>query len=500
MRICFSEYVKYSLEFSFFLLILAIISILFVPANKTRFINQLALFFTGFLFLISVAMIYYFKPSYFYYQYIFDLFCSKTLFFNLDFSFGLDGIALLFLFLTNLLSFLCVIFIFNISFLNKKTLILNLLFVQLCLFFIFSSLNLFVFYIFFEFLLVPMYFIIGFWGSRSRKIRASYLLLYYTIASSILLLVAIFHIYVKIGTFSMEVLRFFSFDYDEIWLWFAFFLSFAAKAPLFPFHIWLPEAHVEAPTIGSVILAGILLKLGVFGFIRYNLCLFPNASMYFVPMIYLICILGILYASLNAIRQTDLKRIIAYSSVAHMNLVVMGIFCLDIIGINGAIIQSLSHGFVSGALFFCIGILYERYHSRLLIYYSGLVHFMPLFSFMFLFFTMANIALPGTSSFVGEFLLLLAIFSKSSVAGFFAALGVILSSIYAIWLFNRIIFGNIKNVTLLQFTDLNKSEFFILVFLVVFVLLIGIVPSYFLEFLTPSILKIISRNYDFDLI
>jgi len=242
----------------------------------------------------------------------------------------------------------------------------------------------------------------------------------------------------------------------------SFFLSFASKIPMFPFHIWLPEAHVEAPTVGSVLLAGILLKLGVFGFLRFSLSLFPEASFYFSPLVYILSICGVIYASFNAIRQTDFKRIIAYSSIAHMNLVTMGIFSFNTIGLEGSIIQSISHGFVASAMFFMIGILYDRYHSRLLSYYGGLVHMMPVFSALFLGFTMANIALPGTSSFVGEFLLLLGIFKMNILASIFGALGVILCGAYSLWLYNRLIFGNLKISYTLKFKDMNLREFSVL--------------------------------------
>jgi len=245
----------------------------------------------------------------------------------------------------------------------------------------------------------------------------------------------------------------------------------------------LPEAHVEAPTVGSVLLAGILLKLGVYGFLRFSLCLFPDLSLFFSPLIYLLSILGIIYASLTAIRQTDLKRIVAYSSIAHMNLVTLGIFSFSIIGIEGAILQSISHGFVSGALFFLVGIIYDRYHSRLLYYYGGLVHMMPIYSILFLIFTMANIALPGTSSFVGEFLLLCGVYQTNSLTAFIAALGVILSGAYSLWLYNRIIFGNLKIHNTIIFKDINFREFSILFPLLILVIVVGIYPSFFLNYI-----------------
>ena len=302
------------------------------------------------------------------------------------------------------------------------------------------------------------------------------------------MLLGILYIYSIVGSLNLEYLLTYSFTFNEqYWLWLAFFLSFASKVPMFPLHIWLPEAHVEAPTVGSVILAGILLKLGVFGFLRYSLTLFPLASFYFSPLIYLFSICGVIYASFSAIRQTDFKRIIAYSSVSHMNLVTLGIFSFNIIGLEGSLIQSISHGFVSSAMFFMIGILYDRYHSRLLYYFGGLVHLMPLYAFFFLFFTMANIALPGTSSFVGEFLLLYGIFQMNVTTAILAATGVILGGAYSLWLYNRLIFGNLKISYTLKFTDLNAREFCILFPLAALVLLMGIYPTFFLDSIHFSI-------------
>ncbi len=352
------------------------------------------------------------------------------------------------------------------------------------LFLLFSTLNLFFFYIFFEAVLIPMYFLIGFFGSRERKIRAAYLFFFYTLLGSLCLLFALMYIYAKTGTLNYEYLYYISFSpIEQRWLWLAFFLSFASKIPLFPFHIWLPEAHVEAPTVGSVLLAGILLKLGVYGFLRFNLNLFIDASFFFSPLVHILSIFGIIYASMNALRQTDMKRIIAYSSVAHMNLITMGIFSFNVIGVAGSILQSISHGFVSGALFFLVGVLYKRYHSRYLFYYSGLTHMMPLFSFFFCFFTMANIALPGTSSFVGEFLLLYGIFQFDFFSCFFATVGVIICGAYSLWLYNRVCFGNLKLGYIFLYEDLDLKEFFIFFLLVLFVLLIGVYPELFLHYL-----------------
>jgi proton-translocating NADH-quinone oxidoreductase chain M len=405
---------------------------------------------------------------------------------NLSFSFGLDGISIFFFVLTSLLIFLCILFIWNERLLKEYA--MNLLLIELLLLLVFSVLDIFLFYIFFEAILIPMFVLIGIWGSRERKIRAVYLLFFYTLFGSLLMLVGLLYIYTLTGTLNLEYLLAYKFTMEEqCWLWLAFFLSFASKIPMFPFHVWLPEAHVEAPTVGSVLLAGILLKLGVYGFLRFSLSLFPDASLYFSPLVYLLSVLGVIYASLSAIRQTDLKRIIAYSSVAHMNLVTLGIFSFNIIGIEGSILQSISHGFVSGAMFLLIGILYDRYHSRLLYYYGGLVHMMPVYATFLLIFTMANIALPGTSSFVGEFLLLLGIYKTNVMSAIVGALGVILCGAYSLWLYNRIIFGNLKTSFIVRFKDVNFLEFSILLPLLFFVLYMGVYPSFFSNFIHLSV-------------
>jgi len=401
---------------------------------------------------------------------------------NLSYSFGLDGISVHFFFLSALLVFLCILFIWNEN--NFKEYAINLLLIELFLLIIFSVLDLMLFFIFFEAILIPMYLIIGVWGSRERKIRAVYLFFFYTLCGSLLMLIGILYIYNQVGTLNLEYLLAWNFSLNEqLFLWFAFFFSFASKIPMFPFHIWLPEAHVEAPTVGSVLLAGILLKLGVYGFLRFSLTIFADASLYFSPLVYLLSIIGVIYASLSALRQTDLKRIIAYSSIAHMNLVTLGIFSFNVIGLEGSIIQSISHGFVSGGMFLLIGILYDRYHSRFLYYYGGIVHFMPIYAVLFLIFTLANIALPGTSSFTGEFLLLTGIYKTNVITAVVSALGVILSGGYSLWLYNRVVFGNIKVNYTLKFTDVSLREFSIMFPLFLFVLLMGIYPTYFLSYI-----------------
>jgi proton-translocating NADH-quinone oxidoreductase chain M len=449
-------------------------------------IKRIGLLFSFLTFFLSLWIWILFDNNYSRFQYVSEL--SWMPLTNLNFSLGVDGISLFFILLTTLLCPLCLLTSWNSIVKRQKEYFISFLVMESLLILVFSVKDLLLFYIFFESVLIPMFIIIGVWGSRERKIRASYMFFLYTLFGSVLMLLAILYIYFKVGSTDYETLLSFNFsNLEQKLLWLAFFASFASKVPMLPVHIWLPEAHVEAPTSGSVILAGILLKLGSYGLIRYSLPLFPSASLYFVPFVFSLAICGIVYTSLTAIRQTDLKRIIAYTSVAHMNLVVLGIFSFNILGLEGAILQSISHGFVSSALFLLIGVIYDRHHTRMIKYYSGLVHTMPLFSLIFLLFTMANIALPGTSSFVGEFLLLAGVFKISIVAAFFGATGMILGGAYSLWLFNRITYGNLKIQYITHFQDVNYREFMIFLPLVMGTLIIGIYPNLILDSVHSSV-------------
>lgn len=468
----------------FLILLISLFILFFIPSSNKNLIRSIGLGSTGLVLVLSCLILATFNGNVYYFQH-FNLYTFGLDFLNIYFAVGLDGISIFFFLLSSFLIFLCVLFVWEDKFLKQY--IISLIVLDLLLLLVFSVLDLLLFYIFFEAILIPMYLIIGIWGSRERKVRAVYLFFLYTLVGSLFLLLGILYIYSKVGTLNFEYINSYQFSFTEqYWLWLVFFFSFSSKIPMFPFHIWLPEAHVEAPTVGSVLLAGILLKLGVYGFLRFSLILFPDASLYFSPFVYLLSILGIIYASLSAIRQTDLKRIIAYSSIAHMNLVTLGIFSFTLLGIEGAVVQSISHGFVSGAMFLLIGILYDRYHSRFLYYYSGLVHMMPVYSTFFLIFTMANIALPGTSSFVGEFLLLSGLYKTNIFCCILATLGVILCGAYSLWLYNRAIFGNLKINNTLIFKDINYREFSILLPLLFLMLLMGIYPNFFLNYLHLS--------------
>jgi proton-translocating NADH-quinone oxidoreductase chain M len=361
---------------------------------------------------------------------------------------------------------------------------------------VFTTLDLLLFYIFFESVLIPMFLIIGIWGSRERKIRAAYFFFLYTLLGSVLMLLGILYIYFQTGTTDYEILISVNLtELEQKVLWFTFFASFATKVPMLPMHIWLPEAHVEAPTSGSVILAGVLLKLGTYGLLRFSFPLFPEANFYFTPLVYSLAAIGIVYTSFTAIRQTDFKRIIAYTSVAHMNLVIIGLFSFNTIGLEGAILQSISHGFVASALFIIIGIVYERYHTRMVKYYGGLVHIMPIYSIIFLLFTMANIGLPGTGSFVGEFLILTGSFTANTSITVISATGMVLGGCYSLWLFNRIIYGNLKTQYILVFNDINKREFLIMLPLIIGTLVMGIYPKIFLTPIHMSVNMLLEQLY-----
>ena len=469
----------------FSILTISLLILFFIPSTNNQTIRVFSLFATAIVLLLSCSLLVQFDCNSYYFQNVVTYSIGSNLI-NLSFSFGLDGISIFFFVLTSFLIFLCILFIWNDKLLKEYT--MSLLLIELLLLLVFSVLDIFLFYIFFEAILIPMFVLIGIWGSRERKIRAVYLLFFYTLFGSLLMLIGLLYMYSITGTLNLEYLLTWNFTFTEqCWLWLAFFLSFASKIPMFPFHVWLPEAHVEAPTVGSVLLAGILLKLGVYGFLRFSLSLFPEASLFFSPLIYLLSVIGVIYASLNAIRQTDLKRIIAYSSVAHMNLITLGIFSFNILGLEGAILQSISHGFVSGAMFLLVGILYDRYHSRLLFYYGGLVHMMPLYAIFLLIFTLANIALPGTSSFVGEFLLLTGIYKTNIISAIVGTTGVILCGAYSLWLYNRMIFGNLKITSITKFKDLNFREFSILLPLLILVIFMGISPSFFADFIHLSV-------------
>jgi proton-translocating NADH-quinone oxidoreductase chain M len=398
-----------------------------------------------------------------------------------------------FIILTGLLIPLCILASWTAIQNYVKEYMIAWLMLEALLMCVFSVLDLILFYIFFESVLIPMFLIIGIWGSRERKIRAAYQFFLYTLIGSLLMLLAVLLIYFQAGTTDIHVLMTTEFsERRQMFMWLAFFASFAVKIPMLPFHIWLPEAHVEAPTAGSVILAGILLKLGGYGFLRFSIPLFPEATIYFTPLVYTMSILAIIYASLTTLRQVDMKKIIAYSSVAHMNFCTIGMFTLNVQGVEGSILLMLSHGIVSSALFLCIGVLYDRHHTRIVRYYSGLVHTMPIFVTILFIFTLANLSLPGTSSFIGEFLILVGAYQSNTVTTFLAATGMVLRGAYSLWLFNRICYGNLKMYSLGGFRDVDRRELSIFVPLLFLTFYMGVYPEVFLDAMHVSVLHLVA--------
>jgi NADH-quinone oxidoreductase subunit M len=400
---------------------------------------------------------------------------------SITFKLGVDGYSLPFVLLTAFLMPFCILASWRSIERRVREYMVAFLILETLMIGVFVSLDLVLFYLFFEGGLIPMFLIIGVWGGE-RRIYASFKFFLYTLLGSVLLLIAVMAMWKTAGTTDIAALLTYHFAPSlQKWLWLAFFASFAVKMPMWPVHTWLPDAHVEAPTAGSVILAGILLKMGGYGFIRFSLPMFPDASHDFAPLIYALSIIAIIYTSLVALMQEDMKKLIAYSSVAHMGFVTMGLFSMTAQGIEGAMFLMVSHGLVSGALFLCVGVVYDRMHTRQIAAYGGLVHRMPLYAAAFMVFTLANIGLPGTSGFVGEFLSLLGTFRANSWVAFFATFGTILSAAYALWLYRKIIFGKLVKPELMGMLDLSPREMWVMAPLVALVIFYGVRPGVILD-------------------
>ena len=411
----------------------------------------------------------------------------------ISYHMGVDGISMLFVILTTFLMPFCVLASWYSVQDRVKEYMIAFLVLETLMIGVFCALDLVVFYVFFEGGLIPMFLIIGVWGGK-RRIYASFKFFLYTLLGSVLMLLAVMAMYWQAGTSDITVLMDHSFPANmQTWLWLAFFASFAVKMPMWPVHTWLPDAHVEAPTAGSVILAAILLKMGGYGFIRFSLPMFPIASDMFAPFVFVLSVIAIVYTSLVALMQEDVKKLIAYSSVAHMGFVTMGIFTMTTQGVQGGIFQMLSHGIVSGALFLCVGVIYDRMHTREIAAYGGLVNRMPWYAVAFMVFTMANVGLPGTSGFVGEFLTLVGAFKVNSWVAFVATTGVILSAGYALWLYRKVVFGALEKESLKGITDLTLREKVILVPLIIITILFGIYPMPILDVTAASVDKLILK-------
>lgn len=491
----------------FKLILLPVISILIlagIPRYALKVIKQIALFLSLIIFVYSLYLYCIFDPYSFTYQYYQTFLVWK----GINFIIGVDGISLFFIILSTFLIPICLLTNWTSVNYRYKEFALVLFLLEFFLINVFSNLDFFFFYVFFEAVLIPMFIMIGIWGSRERKIHAAYQFFLYTFIGSILMLVSLLIIYLHVGSTSFDLIKYVGLPFEkQLLVWLALFLALAVKVPMYPFHIWLPEAHVEAPTSGSVLLAGILLKLGTYGFIRILLPLFPYALVYFKPFVFMLLLISILYGSFATLRQIDLKKIIAYSSIVHMNFALLGLFTNSLEGIQGSFFIMLSHGIVSSALFFSIGVLYDRYHTRIIAYYGGLVQFMPIFSLIFLIFILSNMGFPGSSSFVGEILVLIAIVNFNEQVGIISSLSMLFGAVYSIWLYNRIIFGELRLYNyfynknnflliykanwMLKFMDITKREFFIFLPLCFLNFLLGIYPSCILNYTYISALHLL---------
>ena len=475
--------------------------IFFVKANKSKYQSNkyVALFISLANFLLSLYLWYIFDKTSTDFQFVENREWIPGL---INYKVGVDGISILFIILTTFITPLCVISV-NSTIENRlKDFLIAILLMETLMIGVFCSLDLIIFYLFFEGGLIPMFLIIGIWGGQ-RRVYSAFKFFLYTLLGSVLMLIAIISIYWMTGTTDVEKLYEIGLEtkYQNL-LWLAFFSSFAVKTPMWPVHTWLPDAHVEAPTAGSVLLAAILLKMAGYGFIRFSLGLFPRASDYFIPLIFLLSLIAIIYTSLVALMQEDMKKLIAYSSVAHMGFVTLGIFTMTQQGISGSIFQMISHGLVSAALFFSVGVIYERMHTRLINHYGGIVSVMPKYSIVLMIFVLGAIGLPGTSGFIGEFLILLSAFQKSFLVAAIASFGVILAAAYMLWLYKRVIFGKLINENLKNILDLRKSEIIILWSLAIPIVFFGFYPDPLISTTEVSInnlLKIYNSNLEVNL-
>jgi NADH-quinone oxidoreductase subunit M len=414
--------------------------------------------------------------------------------FDIAYHMGVDGISVLFVLLSTLLTPICVLASWEAITVRVKEYMIAFLVLETLMVGMFCALDFVGFYIFFEGVLIPMFLIIGVWGG-ARRVYAAFKFFLYTLLGSVLMLLAILYMYFESGTTDIPTLMAHGFaPAAQTWLWLAFFASFAVKVPMWPVHTWLPDAHVEAPTAGSVILAGVLLKMGAYGFLRFSIPMLPDASALFAPLIFTLSVVAVIYTSLVALAQEDMKKLIAYSSVAHMGFVTAGTFTLTQQGVEGALFQMLSHGIVSAALFLCVGVVYDRLHSREIARYGGLVHRMPRYAFVFMVFMLASVGMPGTSGFIGEFLVMVGAFQADTWLALLIATGMVLGAAYMLWLYRRVIFGKLTKSDLMDMLDLNRREVAIFAPLAVLVIWMGVYPSSFIDVMAPSVTNLI-ENY-----
>ena len=489
---------------TFLPLIAALVLALFLRGNDEaaqRNAKWVALITTVFTFIVSLFLLFGFDPSDTGFQFVEE----HEWLFGLSYKMGVDGISILFVMLTTFLMPLTIAACWGVTSRVKDFMIAFLL-LETLMIGVFTALDLILFYLFFEGGLIPMFLIIGIWGGK-RRIYAAFKFFLFTFLGSVMMLVALVAMALQAGTTDIPTLLAHDFPAGPIsllgWqitggmqtlLFLAFFASFAVKLPMWPVHTWLPDAHVEAPTAGSVVLAAILLKMGGYGFLRFSLPMFPIAADLLAPLIFWLSVIAIVYTSLVALAQEDMKKLVAYSSVAHMGFVTMGIFAANQQGLDGAIFQMLSHGFISGALFLCVGVIYDRMHTREIDAYGGLVHRMPAYALVFMFFTLANVGLPGTSGFVGEVLTLAGIFQVNTWVAFVAATGAILSASYALWLYRRVVFGDLVKEALRTISDMNMRERAIFAPLVAMTLLLGVYPSLAIDIIGPSVEALVADH------
>lgn len=479
-----------------YLPLLGALFILLIPGEDEtvgRNARAVALWTTVATFILSIVMLFEFDGSrtdlQFYEQ-------ASWLGGNIDYVMGVDGISVLLIILTTSLMPLCILASWESIKIRVREYMVAFLVLETLMIGVFCAQDLLIFYLFFEAGLIPMFLIIGVWGG-TRRVYASFKFFLYTLLGSVLMLLALIYMYWQVGTTNMTALANFQFSSSEqMWLWLAFFASFAVKMPMWPVHTWLPDAHVEAPTAGSVILAGVLLKMGGYGFLRFSLPMFPLATDMFTELVFVLSVVAIIYTSLVALAQEDMKKLIAYSSVAHMGFVTMGIFATTQQGIQGAIFQMLSHGWISGALFLCVGVIYDRMHTREIAAYGGLANRMPIYAAVFMIFTMANVGLPGTSGFVGEFLTIIGTFQVSTWTALLAATGVILSACYALTLYRKISFGELENEALQSITDMNSREIAVIAAPVAATIIFGVWPAPILDLVSASVEALIANYQD----
>ena len=470
------------------LIFLPLISSLFIFLSKSKTNNfgaiSISLFGSIATFFLSLFLWYSLDTSIPDFQFVEDQSWINNF---IKFKLGIDGISILFIVLTAFITPICILSCINSVKIRVKEFLIAILILETFMIGVFCSLDLVIFYLFFEAGLIPMFLIIGIWGGE-RRVYSAFKFFLYTLLGSVLMLIAIISIYWITGT--TDVIELYQLGIDAKYqnlLWLAFFSSFAVKTPMWPVHTWLPDAHVEAPTAGSVLLAAILLKMAGYGFIRFSIGLFPIASQYFVPLIFVLSLIAIIYTSFVALMQEDMKKLIAYSSVAHMGFVTMGIFTMTPQGIEGSIFQMISHGIISAALFLCVGVVYERMHTREISKYGGVVTVMPRYAVVFMIFTLGALGLPGTTGFIGEFLILLGTFKVNFTVATIASLGVILGAAYMLWLYRRIVFGEITNTEVKKLVDLNRSEIIILSTLALVSILFGFYPDPLLSTTSSSV-------------